>query len=791
MCIGENETHGPKRCADDARQKCQTRISELNTARASTAVLEADRDDAALRLDILESTRAAMLGELTADREAELAQRIDAWDEQRQIDELRARLADYTLTPVTPTGEEDTPQAWDRRIAAAEQAAAGDRAEWEEHVERLRQHQADGTLTPRPTFEEAREQMRDEYERTCRACGDTPTDQGLDSYTRAEMAAEADYDEYERDILSGAYVQQWRDEAIVCHRHRAQHMDLDEALTTVDARCASNELEALVGARDLARQRLEDVTAEWDTARNQTPPNTDALNEIRPRLNDAYGDYLVARQDLDYYKDCTAQYAARAGDLHTEQMPQYSAPTLGSASYIGEYEQSTREWLEAHQQGMGGSDATAALGLDPYKSPKDVVDSKVRAITDAEVAEQLQGVRDHTGAAPRGHAWEPVMAKRFAEANPDLVVAHSKAAWGGDQPWQRAQLDAVVLDKDGNYVCPWESKTASDPAEWADGIPLKYRPQLGHQMDVTGADRAAITVNIDDHDFRTYWMRRDEPLDPNDPQRRTYADRKHELAAVWAKVDERRSAPADPTPPRKNNGKFSWVKNPKSESSFATNDSTARQLARYRGCTTDEATRLIQERVAAGDTADAAVRHCYSSYHPRQDPQRRFVVVDFETNGTHAGKHEILQTGYQVIDGAGTVHESANSYHDINPKLAPTIGVGMQEVHRIGYHSLAGRTPFSHSHERDRLRELAQDPNVTFVAHNANFEVSMLRGHGINPDRIIDTMNLSRKFDHESTGAKLSDFVVAQGISYAEDAHDASVDVSMTSRALLNFWNGR
>lgn len=794
MCIGENEPHGPKRCADDARQKCQTRTGELEAAQASTMLLEADRDDAALHLEILEATRSAFLGELTPERELELAQRIDAWDEQHQLDELRAKLGAYQIDDDHPGArgldEEDSPEAWDRRIATVEDAAASERAQWERLAEQTRQHQLDGTLTPPPTFDEAREQLRDEYEHMCTMCGDTPTDQGLDDYTRLEMAAAAGYDEHARDTLSGAYTEQWREEAIACHRGRARHMDIDEALDTVDTRCASDELDQLVTARDNARQHLDSVTAEWDTARAQTPPDVDALNEIRPRLNDAYGDYMMARQDLDYYKDCTAQYAARAGELHTEQMPQFAGNTLGSASYIGEYEQSTREWLEAHQQGLGGSDAAEALSLDAYSSPKSVIDNKLRAITDEEVAQQLQGVRDHTGSAPRGHAWEPVMAKQFADANPDLVVAHTKAAWRGDQPWQRAQLDAVVLDKNGNYVCPWESKTASDPAQWADGIPVKYRAQLAHQMDVTGADRAAISVNIDDHDFRTYWMRRNEPLDPNDPQRRTYADRKHELAAVWDKVEQQRSAPADSKAPRKNNGKFSWVKNPKSESSFATNDSTARQLARYRGCSTDEATRLIQERVAAGDTADAAVRHCYRSYHPSQDPQRRFVVVDFETNGTHAGKHEILQTGYQVIDGSGTVHESVNSYHDINPKLAPTVGVGMKEVHRIDYHSLAGRTPFSHSRERDRLRELAQDPNVTFVAHNANFEASMLRGHGINPERVIDTMNLSRKFDHESTGAKLSDFVAAHGISY-ENAHDAAADVSMTARALLNFWNGK
>jgi DNA polymerase III epsilon subunit-like protein len=199
---------------------------------------------------------------------------------------------------------------------------------------------------------------------------------------------------------------------------------------------------------------------------------------------------------------------------------------------------------------------------------------------------------------------------------------------------------------------------------------------------------------------------------------------------------------------------------------------------------------MIQDRIAAGDKADAAVRHCYNSYHPRTDPRRRFVVLDFETNGTHSGKHEVIQTGYQVIDGRGTVHEEANSYHDINPRSAPTVGVGMQDVHQIDYQRIHGRPRFAQSEQRTRLRDLANDPNVTFVAHSANFERSFLQANGIPTSRFIDTMNLSRKFDHQSTGATLADFTAARGISY-EDAHDAFNDARMTSRALLRFWDSR
>ena len=143
-----------------------------------------------------------------------------------------------------------------------------------------------------------------------------------------------------------------------------------------------------------------------------------------------------------------------------------------------------------------------------------------------------------------------------------------------------------------------------------------------------------------------------------------------------------------------------------------------------------------------------------------------------------------------MCDGAGNEHASANSLHNINPKIASSVGTGMVDVHQIRYEQLNGTTPFAKSEQREQLTKLAADPNVTFVAHNANFEMSFLRAHGINTDRVIDTMNLSRKFDHQSTGAKLSDFTAAHGVQYV-NAHDAYQDVDMTRRALFNFLAGK
>ena len=792
MCIGQGEPGGPKRCAGDALIACQRAQRAVDGASQQVLLLERQDDDLAREMEIITAMQQALDGELSPEREAELIARADKYRRETLSTDSHSSIA-----------EPDTREAWDRRVATVDANVAGDRARWEDEAQRLAAYQQEGH-SEAIAADEMRERMRAEYESFCDAVDECPSEEGLTRYVDTELAATASAREHAADVVEGYYLKQWRDEAIECHRGRARHMDQDAALAEVDNRAHSEELTTLIAARDTARLELEDATEQWNRRREELAAAADNdpykactdpavlanLDAARDRINQASAEYLLAKQDLEHYQDCTAQYAGRAGELYTAQMKPIDSRQLGAASYVGTYPEGTRDWLEVRQNGFGGSDISTALGYDAYDSPKTVVDSKVRPITDDEVAEQQRGVTEYVGAAPRGHAWEPVNAKRFADEHPNLRLRHTKATWEGDEPWQRLHLDNVIVDENEHPIAPWESKTASDVRQWDNGIPVGYRAQLGHAMDTLGTDRAAITVTFDGRETRTYWMGRNEPIDPNDPLQRTYADRKPELRALWSKVEQAKREAAKPKPPpKRNNGTFKWVANPGTQSSRDTNASTARQLAVYRGCSIAEAESMIQQRIAAGDKADAAVRHCYDTYHPRRDPHRRFVVLDFETNGTHAGKHEVIQTGYQVIDGRGTLYEESNSYHGINPHSAPTVGVGMKDVHRIDYQRIHGRPRFAQSEQRARLRELADDPNVTFVAHSANFERSFLQANAIPTSRVIDTMNLSRKFDHHSTGATLKDFTAARGIDYADDAHDALVDAKMTSRALLRFWN--
>lgn len=778
MCIGKHEPGGPSRCSGDALLACQRAQVNAHDHRSTVQLLEREHDSLTADLVQIDDLEAALNGNLSPEREAAMLERAE------RVREAEARLrAEQELQYAL-----DNPQtSWPQRAAEADRAVDERRQQWQQAID---DRQA-GWDEPEISEADQLARWRADYESTCQLTGEMPTPDGLDEYIRIEQSSISSYDEHRADLCSGTYLQEARAEAITTHRALAETLDVDQLDAALSERLASDELQSLVARRDQARDELDEATGQWNEAKDafhaREPDALIRYDQARERLHEAYSDYMQIDNDLEHHKNVTAQYAGVLGQK--DPRPDYTGTTLGAGQMIGDFEEGSREWLEARQTGFGGSDTAKILGLSKYGSKSEVITSKLEPVTDEQVAEQLAGLHDFVGAAPRGHAWEPVLARQFAADNPDLDLRTTKASWKGDENWQNINVDGVLVDKDDpdKVVGIWESKTSNNKADWAAGIPAYYRPQLGQAMDVADVDRAALTVNFDDGTTETYWMGRHDPLDPTGADARSYADRKHELAAAWEKIEAVRNAPpAPPAPPKKNNGRFKFYNNPAADSSHKANADTARQLAVYRGCTVGEAEQLIRGNIDAGMKADDAVRTAYATYSPATDPDRKYVVVDFEVNGTHAGKHQIIQTGLQVTDHQGNVVESINDLHDINPKVAPTVGTGMTEVHGIDYSALTGSRPFDRSPARDRLTQLAADPKVTFVAHNANFEAGFLRAHGIHTARVIDTMNLSRKFDHHSAGAKLSDFTAAHGVKY-ENAHNAYADVDMTRRALFNF----
>lgn len=111
------------------------------------------------------------------------------------------------------------------------------------------------------------------------------------------------------------------------------------------------------------------------------------------------------------------------------------------------------------------------------------------------------------------------------------------------------------------------------------------------------------------------------------------------------------------------------------------------------------------------------------------------------------------------------------------------ISIESMEVTHITERMVADKEPFIDSPMFKELQTMFEDENVVFVAHNAPFDVDMLKKEGIEPQKVIDTLRVARHLDTE---AKLTAFRLQylrylldldSDIDEAIQAHDAKGDV--------------
>lgn len=133
------------------------------------------------------------------------------------------------------------------------------------------------------------------------------------------------------------------------------------------------------------------------------------------------------------------------------------------------------QWLHLRKTGIGGSDAGAICGLNPYSSAMKVFQDKISTKIE-EVSNESTRI---------GHDLEDYVAKRFMEAT-GLKVRKSNYMYRSKKyPFMIADLDRVVVGEDAGLECKTASAYSAD--KWKEGkIPLHYVMQCYHYMAVTG-----------------------------------------------------------------------------------------------------------------------------------------------------------------------------------------------------------------------------------------------------------------------------------------------------------------
>lgn len=157
------------------------------------------------------------------------------------------------------------------------------------------------------------------------------------------------------------------------------------------------------------------------------------------------------------------------------------------------------EWLAHRQNSIGGSDASAIIGLNPYSSPYTVWADKLGKIPPKEDNEAMRLGRD----------LEDYVAKRWTEVTGKKVRRENNIITNPDYPYAHANVDRVVVGEDAGLEC--KTTSVLNLKRFKDGdYPPTYYVQCVHYMMVTGAKRWYLAVLILGKEFKKFTIERDE-----------------------------------------------------------------------------------------------------------------------------------------------------------------------------------------------------------------------------------------------------------------------------------------
>lgn len=160
---------------------------------------------------------------------------------------------------------------------------------------------------------------------------------------------------------------------------------------------------------------------------------------------------------------------------------------------------SRAEWLTQRRQTIGGSDASAIIGLSPYATPYTVWADKTGRLPDKEDSEAMRLGRD----------LEDYVAKRWCEATGKKVRRLQAMLYNPEYPHAHADVDRMVVGEDAGLECKTTS-TLNIAQFRGEDFPEKYYAQCVHYLAVTGCKRWYLAVLVFGRGFFTYTLERDE-----------------------------------------------------------------------------------------------------------------------------------------------------------------------------------------------------------------------------------------------------------------------------------------
>lgn len=160
--------------------------------------------------------------------------------------------------------------------------------------------------------------------------------------------------------------------------------------------------------------------------------------------------------------------------------------------------------------GIGGSDISAILGVNPYRSEFDVYLEKTR---DPAWSPEAENARMRLG-----KLLEPTLRLAYEQDHPSArVYPHPSGPFDAEPIWHSnrlayAHLDGSIDDPSGGGL--WEGKSARNRRDWQEGVPDYYESQVRQYLAITGEPWCDLTVLfLDSAEFEHYRLMADADVD--------------------------------------------------------------------------------------------------------------------------------------------------------------------------------------------------------------------------------------------------------------------------------------
>ena len=196
--------------------------------------------------------------------------------------------------------------------------------------------------------------------------------------------------------------------------------------------------------------------------------------------------------------------------MHTQTLQHPSNKPRPALRLVGTKQLPREDWLAVRKQGIGSSDAAAAVGLNPYKSQLELWLEK----TGRDTSLPKLDPQDEESPAYWGNILEPIVAAHYSQRSGHRV-RRINAVLQHPEPqlkWMLANIDREVIGAPEVQILECKTAGINGARLWKEGVPEYVQLQVMHQLAVTGKQAADVAVLLGGQHLEVHRIERDESM---------------------------------------------------------------------------------------------------------------------------------------------------------------------------------------------------------------------------------------------------------------------------------------